>query len=125
MLIRPATPADHLDVRRVLDAGVLQVPTDLAARTVLVAVESDTPAADGESPVLGALVVDGERITAVGVRPRRRGQGIGTALVEAAARRRARLTAQFDPSVRPFWASLGFTIEPVDGREDRLRGVRR
>lgn len=78
--------------------------------------------ADGEQTVIGALVLDGERIAAVAVRPGRRDQGIGTALVEAAADRRDRLVADFDPAVEPFWQSLGFEIERrSDGRR---RGVR-
>ena len=67
-------------------------------------------------------MLDGEEIVAVAVRPGRRGQGVGTALVEAAADRRERLTAGFDPGVRPFYESLGFEIECDDGR---CQGVRR
>jgi GNAT superfamily N-acetyltransferase len=78
--------------------------------------------ADDGTTALGALVLDGERIAAVAVRPGRRGQGIGSALVEAAADRRNRLVAAFDPDVEPFWRSLGFAIERAgDGRR---RGVR-
>lgn len=118
MLIREATDEELLGVRRVLNAGALAVPTGLPEATTIVAL------ADA-SPVLGALVLSGATITAIAVRPRRRGQGIGTALVEAAAERRARLVVQFDPSVRPFWAGLGFTIEPAAEEAcPRLRGVR-
>ncbi len=121
-VVRPAAPEERLGVRRLLNAGALEIPDPLAERTILAAVEAGGEDSRG-NPLLGALVLDGERIAAIAVRPRRRGQGVGTALVAAAARRRDRLTARFDPSVRPFWASLGFAIEPVDGR-DRLRGVR-
>jgi GNAT superfamily N-acetyltransferase len=76
-------------------------------------------AADGR--IVGALVLDGEHVAAVAVRPGRRGQGVGTALVEAAAARRDRLTADFDSGVRPFYESLGFDVERSDGR---CRGVR-
>ena len=41
-------------------------------------------------------VLDGEEILAVAVRRRRRGQGIGSALVEAAGDRREELVAEFD-----------------------------
>jgi len=80
-------------------------------------------ASDDSGRVLGALVLDGEEITAVAVRRRRRGQGIGTQLVEAASDRRERLVAEFDPRVREFWSSLGFESEPLPD-SDRYRGVR-
>jgi GNAT superfamily N-acetyltransferase len=62
-------------------------------------------------------------VTAVAVRPNRRGQGIGSALVAEALRREGRLVAEFDRRVRPFWEALDFEIEPITG-SDRLRGVR-
>lgn len=105
----------------VLDAGLLETAIDevrqaLDAGRVLVAVEGDR--------VLGALVLDAEvptdgaRIEAVAVRPARRGQGLGTALVTVASDEYGRLTAEFDGDVRPFWSSLGFEVEPssVPGR---------
>ena len=102
-------------VRGILDAAMLRVE-DAALE------EGTTLVAAVEGRLLGALVLDGEEIVAVAVRPGRRGQGVGTALVEAAADRRERLTAGFDPGVRPFYESLGFKIECDDGR---CRGVRR
>lgn len=105
----------------VLDAGLLETGIDevrlaLEAGRVLVAVEGER--------VLGALVLDaavptdGARIEAVAVRPARRGQGLGTALVTAASDEYGRLTAEFDGNVRPFWSSLGFEVElsSVPGR---------
>ena len=114
MEVRPTRPAERATVRGVLNAAMLSVDDDALGRgTTLVA------AADGR--VVGALVLDGEHIAAVAVRPGRRGQGVGTALVEAAAARRDRLTADFDSGVRPFYESLGFDVERSDGR---CRGVR-
>lgn len=105
----------------VLDAGLLatdaeEVATAIDAGRVLVAAD--------EGSITGALLLDdrvptdGARIEAVAVRPGRRGQGIGTALVEAAAERYGRLAAEFDAGVRPFWASLGFDVQrsTVPGR---------
>ncbi|ERG88266.1 MAG: putative P-loop ATPase fused to an acetyltransferase [halophilic archaeon J07HX5] len=118
MLIRETTDDELLGVRRVLNAGALRVPAGLTEATTIIALANSPP-------ILGALVLEGPTITAIAVRPRRRGQGIGTALVEAAAERRVRLVVQFDPSVRPFWAGLGFTIQPAVGdTRQRLRGVR-
>jgi GNAT superfamily N-acetyltransferase len=122
--VREASSEDRLDVRRVLDAAILEVGNDFGERLdagdVLVAEE------DGRGAILGALVlVPGEsnaHVDAVAVRRARRAQGVGTALVRAAAERRARLTAEFDPGVRPFYESLGFEISGVEGDEDRLRG---
>ena len=113
MKLRRATD-ETAAVRGILDAAMLEAEgAALEEETTLVAAV--------EGRLLGALVLDGEEIVAVAVRPGRRGQGVGTALVEAAAARRERLTADFDPEVRPFYESLGFKIECAGGR---CRGVR-
>lgn len=112
MRVRDARPDERVTVRSILDAAMLEVP-DLNDRTVLVAAEADR--------VLGALVLDGAHVEGVAVRPGRRGQGIGRALVEAAANRRERLTAAFDERVVPFYRALGFDIGDGDG-EGRYRG---
>jgi GNAT superfamily N-acetyltransferase len=107
--VRAARPDEEATVRSICNAAMLEVP-EAAVRegTVLVAVDGDR--------ILGALVLDGEEIEAVAVRPGRRGQGIGAALVEAAAERREVLTAGFDPGVRPFYEKLGFEVECEGGR---------
>ncbi|MDS0261677.1 GNAT family N-acetyltransferase [Haloarcula sp. S1CR25-12] len=120
--VREAAVADLPDVMNVLDGAVLEadaaaVRDAIADDDVLVAVSGD-----GER-VLGALVLDGDHVDAVAVRRRRRGQGIGTELVEAAADRRERLTAAFDADLRPFYEGLGFTLEPAD-ESGRFRGER-
>jgi GNAT superfamily N-acetyltransferase len=129
MAVRPATPDDLPAVATVLDAAMLatdDLRERVAADDVLVALE------DGR--VLGALVVAPRRsaprwarergtdahVVAVAVRRRRRGQGVGSALV--AAVERGRLTAAFDRELRPFYAGLGFDVTP--GPDGRLRGVR-
>lgn len=118
--VREATVQDLPDVMNVLDGAVLEadaasVRDRIADDAVLVAV--------AEERVLGALVLDGNHVDAVAVRRRRRGQGIGTALVEAAAERRERLTAAFDADLRPFYEKLGFEIEPGE-KAGRLWGER-
>ena len=120
MLIREALPGERAAVMNVLDGAMLttdRVGERIEAGAVLAAL----PERDGER-ILGALVLHGDRIDAVAVRRRRRGQGIGTALVAAAADRRERLTATFDDHVRPFYESLGFDIEPA-GEDARWHGV--
>jgi len=117
--VREATVGDLPDVLNVIDGAALRVDVEslrerIADGDVLVAVE--------EGRVLGTLVLDGDRVAAVAVRRGRRDQGVGTALVEAAAARRDRLVAAFDARVRPFWESLGFEVEPADEPE-RYRGV--
>ncbi|WP_257299325.1 GNAT family N-acetyltransferase [Haloarchaeobius sp. FL176] len=128
--VRVARPDEQEAVAAVLDAAMLRTDAldeSLAREDVLVAVVEDR--------LLGALVLvpggsddakgpDGPHVDAVAVRPNRRGQGIGSALVESALPRcgpEERLTAAFDADVRPFYASLGFDIEERDGR---LFGVR-
>jgi GNAT superfamily N-acetyltransferase len=116
--VREATPDERHAVMNVLDGAMLEVETDRVASdatTTLVACEGDR--------VLGALVLDGEAIAAVAVRRARRGQGIGTALVEAAAARRERLVAEFREEARPFYESLGFEVRPAD-EDGRVHGVR-
>lgn len=135
--IRPALPHDELDVRRVLDGALLDVPDGLDGRIrdggVLVAVDAggadtgsddDADETDGgdtvddaDGIVLGVLVLDGSHVQAIAVRRRRRGNGIGSRLVEVAAERvDGVLTADFREEIRPFYGSLGFDIE--DASED-------
>nr|WP_254833078.1 GNAT family N-acetyltransferase [Haloglomus salinum] len=83
--------------------------------------DSEVLVAVTDGRVLGALVLDGERIEAVAVRPGRQGQGIGSGLVAAASARRERLVAEFDRKVRDFYQSLDFDIEGLG--ESRYRGV--
>jgi len=117
--VRTATTGDLTTALTVLDGALLAVEYGSLRRAVeagdvLVAVST-------AGTVLGVLVLDGEEITAIAVRRRRRDQGIGTALVEAAAGRREQLRAEFDGRVAPFWRSLGFDTEPL-GTPDRFRG---
>ena len=126
--VRPAAPDELVAVRNVLDGAALQVerslPDVIAEQAVLVAVSE-------RETVLGALVLSGREITAVAVRPGRRGQGIGTRLVDAARTHdsplgdaarahNSPLVAEFDSTVADFWRAVGFRCEPLHG--DRLRG---
>lgn len=124
MQVRPASADDRVGIHTVLDAGLLEIETTtlqtaISDGRVLVALEPRTGDADG--PILGALVVADDSVVAVAVRPGRRGQGIGTTLVEAALEEYGDLEASFDERVRPFWEALGITIETRDG--DRYRGT--
>ncbi|MFB6297329.1 MAG: GNAT family N-acetyltransferase [Salinirussus sp.] len=116
---RQAEVEELPDVLNVLDAAALRVDADELKRRLD---EGDVLVAATEGRVLGTLVLDGNRIVAVAVRRSRRGQGIGTALVETAADRHTRLVAEFDAGVRPFWESVGFRIEPA-AEPGRYRGV--
>lgn len=113
MQVREARPEERDAALNVLDAAMLE--SDRADEgTLLVAVEDER--------VLGALVLVGERVDAVAVRRRRRGQGVGSALVREAGARRERLVAEFDAGVRPFYESLGFDVRSSDD-SGRFRGV--
>lgn len=148
--IESATPADRLDVLRVLDAAMLDVDADdlddrIAAGDVLVA-RAERAGEDRPPVVSGALVMtrpDPERVhvDAVAVRRARRGRGIGSALVAAAVRRAIdaagveTVTAGFDASLREFYADLGFRVtadapaasgaadRSASSDDDRLWGV--
>ncbi|CCQ35292.1 GNAT family acetyltransferase [Natronomonas moolapensis 8.8.11] len=107
--VRPATPDEYVTARSILEGALLTVERGRLARSsTLVAVAGDR--------IVGALVLDGCEVDAVAVRPGRRGQGVGTALVEAAVDRRPSLSAGFDPSVRAFYTALGFDVRCSDGR---------
>lgn len=135
--IERATPADRLDVLRVLDAAMLEtdagvVDAAIDAGDALVARFERTDA------VVGALVAtrpEPERlhVDAVAVRRARRGRGVGSALVGAAVDRADRdpgvavVTAAFGADLEPFYREVGFDdVSAVDaGESDRFRGRRR
>ncbi len=135
IVIRTATADDELAVRRVIDGAMLEVPQSLTnlleSEQALVAVADRVvgvlvlvrPAA-ADVPTL-APTDEASHIASVAVRRRRRGSGIGAALVRTAAERvSVPLTAEFRPSVRPFYESLGFDIREtcVGDSERRLIG---
>ena len=131
MQVREATPPQHAEVLSILDAAVLQTDSEgtsaaIERGDVFVALPNQDSNGGqteaGSPPVLGALVLDGQKITAVAVRPGRRGQGIGRALVARAQQSRQRLVAEFDPRVAPFWRAVGFEAAEQSGAE-RLTGV--
>ncbi|NUB90127.1 GNAT family N-acetyltransferase [Haloterrigena sp. SYSU A121-1] len=128
--VRTATGDDALEVRRILDAAMLEpgdVESRIAEGNVLVAGDERGGTAGTEERILGTVVLEpleepGAHVSAIGVRRRHRGRGIGTALIDRAVAREGRLTARFDDGVRPFYERLGFSIEPIDDR--RHRGVK-
>ena len=131
MQVREAQPSDRIDVRRILDAAMLAVedlPDRIEAGDVLVAGENDrllgacvlVPHAEAPAWVIEAGV--DVHVDAIAVRPRRRGGGIGRALIDRAGERGS-LSAAFEADVRPFYEDLGFEI--LDGKtaDGRLRAV--
>lgn len=147
VVVREATREDRPAVLNVLDAAMLDtegVEASLANGDALVAVEEDRVlgalalvdvdegTSPGERNPASSVHGDGEPpssereaarlVHAVAVRRARRGQGIGSALVVAAAER-TDLVAEFDGRNRPFYRSLGFEIERIG--PDRFRGRRR
>ena len=147
--VRRADPGDRAAVANVLDGAAL-AHEDLADRLRegdAFVFEADGPVlgalvlagigeADGTGAGSPAAMADTDagtalssadaaetgprRIDAIAVRPRRRGQGIGTALVEAAAEAVGPLVAAFDDDLRPFYEQMGFEVELLEG--GRCRG---
>jgi ribosomal protein S18 acetylase RimI-like enzyme len=137
--IRFADRGDRVGVMGVLEGALLDVDASevrerIAADAVLVA------CASGSECVRGALVL-GEagdqgsetgtdsdpdtgieiEIEAIAVRRRYRDRGIGSALVDRVRHGTGSIVvAEFDERVRPFYAALGFRIEPIGN--DRFRG---
>ncbi len=134
MRVRPATRDDLAAVMGVLDAAMLEVDAATVERWIDAGDEGAVLVAVEDSRVLAACALDAHEaahpdardgtahVDAIAVRRRRRDQGVGSALVEAAADRWSRLTAEFDADLRPFYESLGFEVEPVG--DGRYRGVR-
>jgi GNAT superfamily N-acetyltransferase len=121
MEVRSATVEELPNVLNVLDGALLEIEVTrlkeyLDDGDVLVAVEPDD-----SNRILGVLVLDDQEVTALAVRRRRRSQGIGTNLVDAARERRGELVAEFDERVRPFWESVGCTVDAIE-ESDRYRG---
>lgn len=119
--IRTAKEAEIAEIASIFDAAALQ--TEIESLTTAIQSGDALVAARPTGPILGAIFLAGNQITAIAVRPGRRGQEIGTVLVDACAGRHDKLLARFDPSVRPFWESVGFEVKPLSGSE-RLQGVR-
>ena len=159
--VREATGGDADSVVRLLDAAMLEFDRErvrrrVAAGDTLVAVVRGYSRAerlgsastdeggrdDYDDRVVGACVVgrdptDATEIEHIAVHRSRRGRGIGTTLVDAAATRAdGPLVARFQEGVRSFYGSLGFEIDVAAGGKtpsatanddgpDRLRGVLR
>ncbi|MFC6952535.1 GNAT family N-acetyltransferase [Halorubellus litoreus] len=131
VVVREATVEAELDVRRVLDGAMLE--TDAVSDAVA---RGDAFVAVDDERVVGALVLVplddvalpeavggdvGMHVDAVAVRRRRRGRGVGRALVSAALDRERRLTVAFDPGVRAFYDALGFdVVDEGTGSDGRL-----
>ncbi len=134
--IRPAGPDDHVDIMRIFDGALLETDPD-RIRSQLTDGSGCLLVAETDGRLVGAVGVihaaetgdvppayrETAYLSAIAVRRSRRGQGVGHALIEAAAEQAAPrpLSATFDERVRPFYTACGFEI---DRRKGRLWGVR-
>ncbi|MFW6320571.1 MAG: GNAT family N-acetyltransferase [Halohasta sp.] len=127
--IRRGRPDDLVGVMRLFDGALLDTDPD-RIRNLLTGSRGSLLVAGEDRPVGAiALVTEQEAvdglpwpesvyISAIAVRPERRGRGVGRALIEAAADWAAPrpLSATFDERVRPFYTACGFEIEKRAGR---------
>ncbi len=118
MIIREASEDDTVGVRSVLDGANLAVSDGAVAKAIR---HESIFVAATPSAIIGAIVLDGSTIEALAVRRKRRGRGIGSALVWAAAARQSTLHATFRRGLRPFYESVGFKVTE-SLLSDRLRG---
>ena len=120
--VRVATEPDRVAVRRLVDGAALSLaevslPTRLVAGDVLLATQRKHP----QGTLVATRDPQETHIVAVAVRRRRRGHGIGSALVEEAATRWAPLRATCAAAVVAFWRANGFQLTGVDGDRHTLR----
>ena len=132
--IEPATPADRLDIVRVLDAAMLQ--TDVSALAERIAADAVICARfERTGAVVGAAIMtrpatDTAHIDALAVRRARRGNGIGSALVARAVAAASadpavgRVTVGFDDALTSLYTDCGFDIAQDDD-ENRWVGWQR
>ncbi|WP_122088786.1 GNAT family N-acetyltransferase [Halalkalicoccus subterraneus] len=117
-MIREAREEEFETCMRILEGALLEVePKEVRAAIQ----REDVLVAVGDGHVRGVLVLDGTRIKGIAVTRTHRGNGIGSALVGAAAERVVgSLVADFRPDVCPFYEALGFEIDRVG--ENRFQG---
>ena len=120
-----ADAGDLVAIMNVFDGADLAVSAAAVERAI--AADRVLVARSAAGTVIGALLAEPAdsalRIAAVAVRQGRRGQGIGTALVEAAAARWTPVRARFDPAVWPFYRSLGFERTGSPDESGRMTAV--
>ncbi|WP_435118155.1 GNAT family N-acetyltransferase [Halolamina sp. C58] len=112
--LRRGTDDDVVAAMRVLQGALL----DIDGSTVRdAAPEGELLLAEAGDWIVGALVLRDGHIEGVAVRRKRRGEGIGSALIEAAvADEDGTVTADFRAGVRGFWKDLGFEVEQEGSR---------
>jgi peroxiredoxin/ribosomal protein S18 acetylase RimI-like enzyme len=112
--LRRGTNNDVVAAMRVLQGALLDVDGSTVRDA---APEGEILLAEDGDWVVGALVIRDGHVEGVAVRRERRGEGIGSALVEAAvADEDGTVTADFRAGVRGFWKGIGFEVEQEGSR---------
>ena len=108
---RSAIPSDIPYIMNIIDGALLQ--TDLKMLKTRIS-RRDVIVAESHTAIIGVIILAENVIDAIAVRSKRRNQGIGSALVFAAAEQiGSPLTAEFDLTSLSFYQHLGFLISPL------------
>ncbi len=108
---RPAIPSDIPSIMNIIDGALLQIDLKILNKRIS---HRDVIVAESHTTIIGVVILTENVIDTIAVRSKRRNQGIGSALVFAAAEQvESPLTAEFDSTSLSFYQHLGFLISPL------------
>lgn len=111
--VRRASVVDQDAVIAVFDAALLEFERDSVPDRIA---RGDVWVIENDVRVCGAIMLNGEYIEGIAVRPRQRRQGCGSQLLDVALEHRDRLVAHCDERLRAFYEANGFECHALDDR---------